>query len=94
MQISLRDAIKLQHLYLPFEITPFVIQKSLDAVAVCIFQLNITHTPCGTETGAGSARCLLPDARCLRGLQLNPLKTYLIKLQTGKQQQIDDKLES
>jgi len=68
MQISLRDAIKLQHLFYPYKIAPFVIQKSVDVAAVCIFQLNITYTPCGirvgaeagTGAGATAASCQLP----------------------------------
>jgi len=40
--------------FYPFKIAPFVIQKSLDVAAACIFQLNITHTPCSTGTGAAS----------------------------------------
>lgn len=48
--------------------------------SLCIFQLNITHTPCGTAAAArlGPAR---PDSALL---QQNPLKTYSIKLQAGQ----------
>lgn len=78
----LEIAIKLQHLLHrspPSSILRNLLFKNSNwtlvfVASLCIFQLNITHTPCGTA----AAR---PDSALL---QQNPLKTYSIKLQAGQ----------